>query len=455
MARKKKKSFQEVNPHAAGIDIGSSSHFVAVSPALAKDNVKEFQHFTSDLYRLADWLLSFGIKTVAMESTGIYWLPLYEILEDKGFHVILVNARHISNVPGRKTDVLDCQWIQQLHSFGLLNGGFQPDKMIAPIRSLTRHRANWVTNAAKHIQHMQKALRLMNLNLDRVVTDITGATGTKIITAILNGERDPYVLAKLRDKRCKKSVDEIAQALDGHYRDEQLFILEQALSLFEFYNQQIENCDQTLEKYFEGVESKIDLKTQPLKKQTKQTRNTPRNISCFNLRKELYLMTGVDLTRIDGINASTALKVISEIGIDMTKWKTSKRLCSWLCLAPGSKISGGKVISSKTKKSTNRAAAALRMSAQALSNSHSALGAYYRTKRYHLGAAKAITATAHKLARIIFSLLSTGGEYIDQGEANYEKQYSKRSLQNLKRKATKLGYVLVEIETGSIKEPAM
>jgi len=451
MARKKKKTFQQVNPQAAGIDIGSTSHFVAVSPDLTNDNVKEFQHFTSDLYRLADWLLSFNIKTVAMESTGIYWLPLYEILEDRGFQVILVNARHISNVPGRKTDVLDCQWIQQLHSFGLLNGGFQPDKMVAPIRSLTRHRANWVTSAAKHIQHMQKALRLMNLNLDRVVTDITGATGTRIITAILSGERDPYSLAKLRDKRCKKSVDEIAQALDGHYREEQLFILKQALSLFNFYNQQVEDCDKTLEKYFLGIEPKIDIKTKPLKKPTKQTRNTARNISCFNLRKELYLLTGVDLTRIEGINASTALKVISEIGTDMTKWKTSKRLCSWLCLAPGSKISGGKVISSRTKKSTNRAAAALRMSAQALSNSKSALGAYYRKKRYHLGAAKAITATAHKLARIIFALLSTGGEYTDKGEKNYEEQYNKRNLHNLKRKATKLGYILVEVETGCVE----
>jgi len=455
MARKKKKTFQQINPQAAGIDIGSSSHFVAVSPHLTDDNVKEFQHFTSDLCRLADWLLSFGIKTVAMESTGIYWLPLYEILEEKGFHVILVNARHISTVPGRKTDVLDCQWIQQLHSFGLLNGGFQPDKAIAPLRSLTRHRANWVTSAAKHIQHMQKALRLMNLNLDRVVTDITGVTGTRIINTILEGERDPYVLANLRDKRCKKTVDEIAQALDGHYREEQLFILKQALSLFNFYNQQIKSCDETLEQYFLLIEPSIDIDAKPLKKSTKQTRHSPRNITCFNLRKELYRLTGVDLTRIDGINASTALKVISEIGIDMSQWKTSKRLCSWLCLSPGSKISGGKVISSRTKKSTNRAAAALRMSAQALSNSKSALGAYYRKKRYHLGAAKAITATAHKLARIIFALLNTGGEYSDQGETNYEEQYNKRSLQNLKRKATKLGYVLVDIETGSLEELAM
>lgn len=455
MARKKKKTFEQVNPHAAGIDIGSSSHFVAVSPHLTDDNVKEFQHFTSDLYRLADWLLSFGIKTVAMESTGIYWLPLYEILEEKGFHVILVNARHISNVPGRKTDVLDCQWIQQLHSFGLLSGGFQPDKAIAPLRSLTRHRANWVTSAAKHIQHMQKALRLMNLNLDRVVTDITGVTGTRIINTILDGERDPYVLANLRDKRCKKTVDEIAQALDGHYREEQLFILKQALSLFNFYNQQIKSCDETLEQHFLLIESNIDIDAKPLKKSIKQTRHSPRNITGFNLRKELYRLTGVDLTRIDGINASTALKVISEIGIDMSKWKTSKRLCSWLCLAPGSKISGGKVISSRTKKSTNRAAAALRMSAQALSNSKSALGAYYRKKRYHLGAAKAITATAHKLARIIFSLLNSGGEYTDKGETNYEEQYNKRSLQNLKRKATKLGYVLVDIETGSLQGQPM
>jgi len=455
MKHKKRKPFQIVNPNAAGIDIGSTSHFVAISPDITSDNVKEFQHFTSDLYRLADWLLQNGVKTIAMESTGIYWLPLYEILEAKGFDVILVNARHISHVPGRKTDVLDCQWIQQLHSFGLLNGGFQPTKEITPIRSLTRHRANWVESAAKHIQHMQKALRLMNLNLDRVVSDITGTTGTQIINAILEGEHDPYSLAQLRDRRCKKTVEEIAQALDGHYREEQLFILKQSQELFNFYNQQIEICDKELENQFKKIASKIDLKAKPLKKQTKQTRNTARNITCFNLREELYRMTGVDLTRIDGINVSTALKVLSEIGTDITKWKTEKRFCSWLCLAPGSKISGGKVISSRTKKSTNRAAAALRMSAQALANSKSALGAYYRRKRYHLGAAKAITATAHKLARIIYSLLKNGGEYTDMGEDAYNKQYNKRTFQNLKRKATKLGYILVNIETGELAEPSI
>ena len=450
MGRKKRKAFQHVNPHAAGIDIGSTSHFVALSPDRSSDNVQEFQHFTSDLYRLADWLIQHNVTTVAMESTGVYWLPLYEILEDKGLEVILVNARHISNVPGRKTDVLDCQWIQQLHSFGLLNGGFQPDKDISPIRSLTRHRANWVTCAAKHIQHMQKALRLMNLNLDRVVTDITGATGTRIIQAIIQGERNPFALAKLRDKRCKKSAEEIAQALDGHYRIEQIFILKQAYDLFCYYKLQIDSCDATLKQHFEALDAKIDVKAHPLKKRTNTTKENSRHISCFNLREELYRLSGTDLTRVDGINSYTALKVISEIGTDMTKWETDKRLCSWLCLSPGSKISGGKVLSSRTRKSTNRAAAALRMSAQALSNSKSSLGAYYRRKRYHLGAAKAITATAHKLARIIYALLKTGGEYTDIGEEAYEQQYNQRSIQNLKRKATKLGYVLVDQDTGAL-----
>lgn len=318
MGRKKKKAFQQINPDAAGIDIGASSHFVAIPPDRCDEPVKEFQHFTSDLYRLANWLLEHDITTIAMESTSIYWLPLYEILENKGLEVILVNARHISHVPGRKTDVLDCQWIQQLHSFGLLSGGFQPDEHISPIRSLTRHRANWVQSASKHIQHMQKALRLMNLNLDRVVSDVTGATGMKIITAIVEGERDPYILASFRDKRCKKTEEEIAQALDGHYRDEHLFSLKQAKDLYFFHQQQIEECDIKLQAFFEAMDSRIDIKKHPLKKSTKRNQ-VNRSISCFNLREELYRMTGTDLTRIDGIDSLSALKVISETGIDMGK----------------------------------------------------------------------------------------------------------------------------------------
>lgn len=450
MARKSKNKQQVltlINPNAAGIDVGASSHFVAIPADRGDNNVQEFQCFTSDLYRLAEWLKEHHITTVAMESTGIYWVPLYEILEDAGFEVKLINARHVSNVPGRKTDVLDCQWIQRLHSYGLLEGAFQPSPAIAPLRAYTRHRATWVRYAGKHIQHMQKALRLMNLNLDQVVSDITGATGMKIINAVLKGQHDPSSLAKFRDSRCKKTEIEIAQALDGHYQEEHLFSLQQAKDIFEYYRQQIMATDVKLEDYLKTLNtdsSEERKKTKLIKK--RYIKGTPR----FNLQQELFNLAGVDLTDIDGINSYTALKVLSETGADMTRWSHSKKFSSWLGLSPGSKISGGKILSSKTKRTTNRAASALRMSAQSLSNSQSALGAFYRRKRYHLGTSKAITATAHKLARIIYSLLSTGIPFESLTEDDYEKKYQHRIQRNLKLKAKKMGFVLTHIETGEV-----
>jgi transposase len=451
MARKSKKSpsqFTLINPNAAGIDIGASSHFIAIPADRCDRPVQEFQCFTSDLHRSANWLKAHGITTVAMESTGIYWLPLYEILEAEGLEVKLVNARQVKNLPGRKTDVLDCQWIQRLHSYGLLEGAFQPDKAIAPLRAYTRHRGNWVRYAGQHIQHMQKALRLMNLNLDVVVSDITGATGTKIIRAILVGERDPQVLAQLRDARCKKTETEIAQALDGHYRDEHLFALQQAFDAYHSYQQQIAACDQKLAACMDQLNQGTPdgRRGHALEKKPNPRRNEPD----FGLQRELYCLTGVDLTKVDGIGAYTALRVLSETGTDMTRWGNAKQFCAWLGLAPGSKISGGKVLSAKTKPTANRAAAALRMAAQSLSNSKSALGAFYRRKRYHLGAPKAITATAHKLARILYALLSQGGTYEDPGEEAYEAKYQERVKQNLIRKARRLGYDLVAIETGEV-----
>ena len=449
MASKSKSSLNVINLNAAGIDIGATSHFIAVPADRCEEPVQEFQCFTSDLQRAARWLVDLGITTVAMESTGIYWLPLMEILEAHGMEVKLVNARHVKNLPGRKTDVLDCQWLQRLHSYGLLEGAFQPDQTITPLRAYTRHRDNWIRHAGTHIQHMQKSLRLMNLNLDAVVSDITGATGKKIILAILSGERDPLVLAKLRDSRCKRSEGEIAHALDGHYRDEHLFALKQAFELYVFYQQQIEECDRQLQSYLEqlNIDTPQEHAECLLKKRPRPRGNEPR----FDLRRELYRLLGVDLTAIDGVASYTVLKVISEIGTDISRWKNSNCFCSWLGLSPGSKISGGKLLSGKTKPTANRAAAALRMAAQSLSNSHSALGAFYRKKRYQLGAAKAITATAHKLARIIYALLSNGGSYDDPGEHAFEEKYQQRVRQNLKRKARKMGYALVDIETG---EPA-
>lgn len=451
MARKtrpKKQPLSLVHPDAAGIDIGASSHFVAIPEHKTDDNVKEFACFTSDLHRLANWLKKHKIKTVAMESTGVYWLPLYEILVEQGFEVKLINARHVTTVPGRKSDVLDCQWIQQLHSYGLLKGAFQPADAIKPLRAYTRHRANLVQYAGIHIQHMQKALRLMNLNLEEVVSDITGATGLNIINAILKGEHDPQTLAQYRNVRCKKSEAEIAQALDGHYREEHLFSLKQARELYDFYHQQIAACDLQLKSCFEKLNKDCsdERKNTKLGKKSAPKGNAPK----FDLRTELYRLTGVDLTCIDGINSYTVLKVLSETGTDMTQWKSSRHFCSWLTLAPGCKISGGKKLSSKTRKSANRAAAALRMAAQSLSHSKSALGAFYRRKRYHLGAAKAITAAAHKLARIIYSMLTKGTNYVDPGEDAYEEKYQQRVRKNLKRKAQKMGMTLVYTETGEV-----
>ena len=448
MAHKKNKTQKHltlINSDAAGIDVGASSHFVAIPSDRCENNVQEFECFTSDLHRLSRWLKENKIKTVAMESTGVYWIPLYEILEEAGFEVKLINARYVSNVPGRKTDVLDCQWIQRLHSYGLLEGAFQPTQTIAPLRAYTRHRANWVRYAGKHIQHMQKALRLMNLNLDQVVSDITGATGMKIINALLKGQRDPYTLAKLRDNRCRKTEEEIANALDGHYREEHLFSLQQAKDIFESYHQQITKIDKKIQVYLDTLNTNTP---EERKKTAIPKKRHVKGAPKFDLQKELYYLTGVDLTDIDGINSYTALKVLSETGTDLTRWSSSKKFCSWLGLAPGSKISGGKILSSKTKRTTNRAASALRMSAQSLSNSQSALGAFYRRKRYHLGKAKAITATAHKLARIIYSMLVHGKKFKASTEEDYEKKYQHRIKKNLQQKAKKMGCILVDIETG-------
>jgi transposase len=427
------KHLVNLNPYAAGIDVGSKSHFVAVPEGVDEEPVREFSTFTDDLERLADWLVASGITTVAMESTGIYWIPVFEILEHRGFEVKLVNARHVKNVPGRKTDVLDCQWLQQLHTYGLLRGAFRPAEQVCALRAYVRQRATLVRNAGSHIQHMQKALAQMNLQLHNVVSDITGVTGMRIIKAILAGERKPKTLAAFRDKRCKNSVDTIARSLHGNYRAEHLFSLKQAVELYEFYQARIADCDrQILEqlKLFDATET---------------DQNPPAGKPPASLEEALLRMSGVDLTCIDGINTDTALKIIAEIGTDMSRWKSEKHFASWLGLCPGAKISGGKVLSSSTKRIANRVAVALRMAAFALIRSKSALGAYIRRLRARLGASKAITATAHKLARLVYSVLKNGTSYVDLGQQYYEERYRSRVIQNLKRKAQQLGFELVEV----------
>ncbi|MDD3816147.1 MAG: IS110 family transposase, partial [Desulfocapsaceae bacterium] len=403
---------QHINLHAAGIDVGSRCHFVAGPEGTSEQPVREFASFTDDLHRMADWLLACGITIVVMESTGIYWIPVFEILEHKGLEVKLVNARHVKNVPSRKSDVLDCQWLQQLHTYGLLAGAFRPTEQVWTLRAYVRQRMNLLRYAASHIQHMQKALAQMNLQLTNVVSDITGATGMQIIKAILDGEHDPLVLAGMRDHRCKNNKETIARSLYGNFRPDHLFILKQAVDLYGFYQDQIAECDQEIlakSTTFDATAAS-DNSSVPGGQAT-----TPEG--------SLQQISGVDLARIDGIDTNSALKIIADIGIDMSRWKSAKHFSSWRRLCPGTKVSGGKVLSAKSTPVANRAAAILRMSAFALFNSKKALGAFLRRQRSRLGAPKVITATAHKLARRVYTMLKHGTAYVDAGQEYYEERY--------------------------------
>jgi len=433
-------SLAQINLNAAGLDIGAAEIWACVPEERDEVSVRVFKTYTIDLQGLADWLGACGVETVAMESTGVYWLPVYEILEERGFEVYLVNARHTKNVSGRKTDILDCQWIQQLHTYGLLRASFQPAEEIATLRAYVRQQQNLIRYRSAHIQHLQKALQLMNLQLTQVISDITGETGLQIIRAIVAGEQDPVKLAQFRNPRCHSSEAEIAKALQGNYRAEHLFALRQALELYDFYTEQIRACDTQLEQQYALFTPQVDVEAQPLP--PRQRRGSP-NEPDFDLRTSLYQMTGVDLTRIDGLNTLTVQTIISEIGLDMSCWPTVKHFTAWLGLAPNNKITGGKVRRRETKKTTNRAATALRLGAQAVSRSDSALGAFYRRKRAQLGAPKAITATAHRIARIIYVMLKNKTEYHDPGADYYEEQHRQRAIANLKRKAKKLGLEVV------------
>ena len=439
---------QHINVNAAGVDIGSESHFVAVPEGRVKDSVREFSSFTCDLHNIAIWLKECGVDTVAMESTGVYWIPLYDYLESEGFQVKLVDARHVKNVSGRKTDVLDCQWLQQLHTYGLLTGAFRPPEDICVLRSLHRHRANLIRFVSSHILHMQKSLSLMNLRLHNVISDITGVTGMLIIHAIVGGERDARRLASFRDSRCKNSYETIVKSLEGNYRSEHVFSLKQALELYEYYQVKISECDQELEQTLQSFKQIVNVEENPLKGKRKAS---GKNQPMFDVRTLLYEKTGTDITRIDGINESSALTILSEIGFSVVPWKTSRHFSSWLGLSPGNKISGGKAISSKTKLCANKAAAALRLAATNLWRSQTALGAYYRRMSARLGKPGAVTATAHKLARLVYSMLKNGTDYVDQGMESYEKKYKHRVIKNMKKRAKSLGFKLVEVIEDSNK----
>jgi len=435
----KLEALKQINLNAAGLDIGDDEIYVAVPEGRDEVSVRVFQTFTRDLHALADWLEACGVDTVAMESTGVYWIPSYDILEARGFEVYLVNARHIKNVPGKKTDILDCQWIQQLHTYGLLQGSFRPADNICALRALIRHRDMLIRYRSSHLQHMQKALHLMNVQLTNVLSNITGVTGMKIIRGIVSGNHDPQKLAQYRDYRRGKSKEEIALALEGNYRTEHLFALKQALELYDLYSQKIEDCDAEIETMYSAFEPQVNIIEKPLKDR-KRKRNKPvGNEPDFGLRLYLYQMTDVDLTQIDGINALTIQTVLSEIGLDMSKWKTVKLFSSWLSVCPYNDITGGKVIKSGTKKSQNRAAKALRL-ARSLSHSDSYLGAFFRRIK-----ARSDAATAHKLTRIIYAMLKNQTEYVDPGADFYEEQYRQRAVKNLQRKAKKLGFSIVPV----------
>ena len=439
---KSRQAFSITHPNAAGIDIGSASHFVAVPPDRDDQPVREFASVTVALEALADWLTACDVDTVAMESTGVYWIPLFEFLESRGFTVLLVNARHVKSVSGRKSDVLDCQWLQQLMTYGLLRGAFRPADEICVLRALYRQRGTLLRDQARHVQHMQKALTQMNVQLTNVLSDIVGESGQKILRAIVAGERDGHVLAAMRNVRVRASADEIALSLQGNWRAEHLFALKQALDAFDFVGSQLAECDQHIERQLQTLQ-RYGGDPDPRPKKRGRARNAPR----FDLRTQLFRMCGVDLTRIDGVDVTTALAVVSEIGTDMTRFPSVKHFTSWLGLCPGTRITGGKVLSSKTSRVANRAAQALRLAAAALRTSQSALGAYFRRLCARMDKPKAVTAAAHKIARLIYSLLTKGHEYTDQGQDYYEQRYRDRVLHSLSQRAAKLGMRMIPLET--------
>ena len=433
-------------PNACGIDIGSTSHFVAVPADRDDEPVREFPAFTADLERLVQWLRECAVTAVAMESTGVYWIPLYEMLDAAGLEVHLVNARHVKTVPGRKSDVLDCQWLQQLMSFGLLRGAFRPAEEVCALRAVWRHRDMLLSYQARHVQHLQKALTQMNVQLHHVITDIMGVTGQAIVRAIAQGERDAATLAKLRDRRIKANEAEVTASLRGNWREEHLFALKQALALIDAYAEQIAQCDGELQRLLEALKGH-DLPSAGL---GAPKRGTPaRNTVRFDARAALFEASGVDLTRIPGIDTSTALKIISEVGPDLARFASVKHFTSWLGLCPGTKISGGRVLSSATKPCANRAAQALRMAAQALRKSQSALGAYHRRLCARMDRPKAITATAHKLARLVYFMLTKGQAYVEAGQDYYEQRYRERVVQNLTKRAHHLGFELTPAIPGT------
>jgi transposase len=445
--RNKVVSLPVIEPNAAGIDIGATEIFVAVPGNRDAEPVRCFPTFTVDLERLADWLQQCQIRTVAMESTGVYWIPLFQILEKRKIDVRLVNAHHVKNVPGRKTDVADCQWLQHLHSVGLLRGSFRPDDEICAIRSLWRHRDNLIQLSTLHLQHMQKALDQMNLQIHHVISDLDGTTGLAIMDAILAGERDPHKLAQLRHPRVRASEETIMKSLVGDYREEHLFTLRQSLKAYRYYQELIQEVDFEVKQMMQRLPSKVADGEKPPKGCKPHPRKVPWRNEPPQLRDDLYRAFGVDLTEVPGINSLTAQMLLTEIGPNLARFPTAAAFCSWLRLCPDPKISGGQVLSSRTRPTKNRAALALRLATQALHRSDTFLGDYFRRMKARMGAPKAMTATAHKLARIVYHMVTTQQAY---DTTIFQQQEQRRRMQKSARlhaQARELGFHLVPINS--------
>ena len=437
-------SLEVVHPDAAGIDIGNESHYVAVPPSRDPQPVRRFGCVTAELKEMASWLKACGIRTVAMQSTGVYGMPVYDVLEEAGLDVYLVNARETKNLPGKKTDVQESQWLMKLHTYGLLRNSFRPSQEIRMMRTYWRQRNDLVKSAARHIQRMQKALTQMNVQLANVISDLSGVTGQAILQAILAGERDGWTLAALCDRRIQASEEDVARSLEGSWQEDLLFLLKQEQEGYQFCQKQLADCDQRLERYLTQREDRSQGATlaEEMRKGRRKKRrgNAPR----FDLRQSLFRMTGVDLTHIDGIDVVTAATVVSEAGWDMSKWRTERHFVSWLRLCPDNKISGDKVIGKGRLPTNNRLTQALKMAASTLRQSVTYLGAQFRRLRTRLGAPVATKAMAARLARLVYRMLRYGMQYVDRGAEFHEQQHRHRQIASLKQKAAALGLQIIE-----------
>jgi len=436
----------QVNPNAAGVDIGAVEIVACVSGDEKTQIVRAFGNYTVDLQEMGGWFKEHNIKTIAMESTGVYWIPLFEELEREGFECLLISSRSLRRVAGRKSDITDAQWIQTLHSYGLLESSFRPQADLIGLRTLLRHRSQMIEHRSPHIQHMQKALLQMNVQLSQAVTDVTGVTGRTIITAILAGERDPQKLAALREPGCKKSEEEIGKALTGTWREEHLFVLKQSMEMYTFYTQQIQACDAEIERVYALTRPEWEageVKILSMKKRSSHSKNKPQDSE--GIRKHLKRISGVDVSVVDGFGVSLAQTVIMECGTDMHQFPKEGNFSSWLGLAPKHEISGGKVLKNKTLKTKNRAGQAFRMAAQAVKQSDCVFGVMYRRMRARLGPAQATVATAHAIARVVYRMLKYKVEYEMISVEEYEKKYEEQQVKYLKKKAAKLGYQLTQL----------